>query len=41
MNPSLRPLLSIDYTPAPEPSSLFLFACGTLGLALRRRREEG
>lgn len=33
-----RPLLSIDYTPVPEPASLALILFGALGLAALRRR---
>ena len=36
LTPDFRPVLIVDYTPAPEPASLALLACG--GLALLRRR---
>lgn len=34
-----RPLLTIDYTPIPEPAGLSLLACGVAALALVRRRH--
>ena len=34
-----RPLLTIDYTPVPEPTSLSLLGCGVAVLALVRRRQ--
>lgn len=38
-NPENRPLLSIDYTPIPEPSTVLFVAAGALGVfRLRRRR---
>jgi len=37
--PILPPVLTIDYTPVPEPSTVGLFVLGGIGLALYRRRK--
>jgi len=37
---SNRPLLTIDYTPVPEPGSLMLLTLGIAGLWFARQRRK-